>query len=74
MRAGRSVEAAGEVLDDDARTAEALTLALRTRAGVPVAALPIGDLDGLVELHDDRAVLTPGGRLLANEVSLRLRR
>jgi oxygen-independent coproporphyrinogen-3 oxidase len=70
---GRSPEAAGEELDSDARRLEALQLALRTRAGVPAAALPVDELDGLVALDGDRAVLTLRGRLLANEVALRLR-
>jgi hypothetical protein len=41
---------------------------------VPVAALPVEDLGDLVTVApDDRAVLTVRGRLLANEVALRLR-
>jgi coproporphyrinogen III oxidase-like Fe-S oxidoreductase len=40
---------------------------------VPVEALDGDELDGLVERHDDRWVLTRSGRLLANEISLRLR-
>ncbi len=76
----QSVVAAEDVLDEQGRQLEALQLSLRTRAGVPAAAL--GDdprIDGLVERRSDgagggeRAVLTPTGRLLANEVSLRLR-
>ena len=43
------------------------------RDGVPAEALPVDDLDGLVEVDRDRAVLTRRGRLLANEVALRLR-
>ncbi len=76
--AGRSAAAAGEVLDRPQRRLEALQLALRTDAGVPRDALgPAGDeLDGLVEPApgDAAAVrLTVRGRLLANEVALRLR-
>ncbi|MEJ7721148.1 MAG: hypothetical protein WKF58_12185 [Ilumatobacteraceae bacterium] len=52
---------------------EALQLALRTREGVPIDALDGAELDGLVECRDDRWVLTRRGRLLANEVSVRLR-
>jgi oxygen-independent coproporphyrinogen-3 oxidase len=73
---GDGVEAAGEELDDDGRALEALQLSLRTREGVPAASLDTSDLHGLVEPHPeapDRLVLTTGGRLLANEVSLRLR-
>ena len=46
---------------------------LRTRAGVPVEALPAHpDLEGLVDRRDGRAVLTVRGRLLANAVTTRL--
>jgi oxygen-independent coproporphyrinogen-3 oxidase len=70
---GRSPEAAGERLDAGARRLEALQLAVRTRSGVPAASLPVDELDGLVALDGDHAVLTVRGRLLANEVALRLR-
>jgi len=69
---GASTEAAGEALDDEERELEALQLALRTREGVPAGALDAHDLDGLVERRGERLVLTLRGRLLANEVSLRL--
>jgi oxygen-independent coproporphyrinogen-3 oxidase len=75
VRAGTSVEAADERLDDDARALEALQLSLRTRDGVPREALDPDDLPGLVAPHPsdpDRLVLTVDGRLLANEVALRL--
>jgi putative oxygen-independent coproporphyrinogen III oxidase len=70
---GRSPEAAGERLDAGARRLEALQLAVRTRSGVPAASLPVDELDDLVALDGDHAVLTVRGRLLANEVALRLR-
>ena len=73
---GAATEAAGEVLDDAARRIERLTLQLRTREGVPASAIDASDrevLDGLVEARADRLVLTVRGRLLANEVALRLR-
>jgi oxygen-independent coproporphyrinogen-3 oxidase len=70
---GRSPEAAGELLEPDARRLEALQLAVRTRSGVPVEALPVDELEDLVAVDADRAVLTVRGRLLANEVALRLR-
>jgi putative oxygen-independent coproporphyrinogen III oxidase len=72
---GVTVEAAAERLDDGARALEALQLSLRTRAGVPTTTLDPGGLPGLVEPHPtepDRLVLTVAGRLLANEVALRL--
>jgi oxygen-independent coproporphyrinogen-3 oxidase len=82
IEAGESPEAAGEELDADARRLEGLQLAVRTREGVPAAALPVDELPGLVEVGgagdgesegERRAVLTVRGRLLANEVALRLR-
>ncbi|HEU5082128.1 MAG TPA: radical SAM family heme chaperone HemW [Acidimicrobiales bacterium] len=75
VEAGRPTEAAGEDLDQETRRLEALQLALRTREGVAADALDLGDpaLDGLVQVVDGRAVLTPDGRLLANEVAVRLR-
>ena len=71
--AGESTEASGETLDAATRREEGLQLALRTREGVPATALDVDELPGLVELHGDRLTLTRRGRLLANEVSLRLR-
>jgi oxygen-independent coproporphyrinogen-3 oxidase len=66
-----------EVLDPPTRSLEALQLALRTRRGVEAAALPepgeVPELEGLVTRHHDRAVLTPQGRLLANEVAAHLK-
>jgi oxygen-independent coproporphyrinogen-3 oxidase len=73
VAAGESVEAAGEELDPDERALEGLQLALRMREGVPAWALDADELDGLVERHGDRLALTLRGRLLANEVALRLR-
>jgi len=70
---GQPAEAAGESLDDETRRLEGLQLSLRTRAGVPRDALDVAVLDGLVELHGDRLVLTRSGRLVANEIAVRLR-
>ena len=71
----RSAEAAGEDLTAAERGVEALQLALRTRDGVPEAALDdAGALEGLIEPAGPGMVrLTTRGRLLANEVALRLR-
>ena len=78
VEAARSAEAAGEDLDEPARRFEALELALRTRGGVPQAALPNWESDeGILDLVEPsapgRLVLTLRGRLLANEVAVRLR-
>jgi putative oxygen-independent coproporphyrinogen III oxidase len=76
---GRSAEAACEELDDRTRRVEGLQLVLRTRDGVRRDAFDDGqlvELEGLLAPHptdDDRVVLTRRGRLMANEVSLRLR-
>ncbi|HEY7916847.1 MAG TPA: radical SAM family heme chaperone HemW [Acidimicrobiales bacterium] len=71
--AGRSARAGEEVLTDRQRRFEALALQLRTRSGVPRAALADDpDLAGLVEPVGDRWVLTVRGRLLANAVTTRL--
>jgi oxygen-independent coproporphyrinogen-3 oxidase len=74
---GQSPEAAGENLDDATCRVEALQLALRTREGVPDTALAAWDADpalaGLVApATPGRLALTRRGRLLANEVALRL--
>ncbi|MFM8265708.1 MAG: radical SAM family heme chaperone HemW [Acidimicrobiia bacterium] len=77
---GRSAESSHEMLDEDTRTLERLQLQLRTRDGVPTSALAVRDVDEMAELvqrvagdRGERFVLTRAGRLLANEVSLRLR-
>ena len=73
VRAGESTEAAGETLDDETRRLEGLQLALRMSDGVPAEALDAEELDGLVVTDGQRVRLTRRGRLLANEVSHRLR-
>ena len=72
VQKGESVEAADEVLDTATRAREALELSLRTSHGVPRAALDAAFLGDLVQEVGERIVLTRKGRLLANEVSLRL--
>ena len=76
VSAGVPAEAAGEELAPPERRLEALQLAIRTRTGVPAGALAAEDraaLDGLVVPDGDRLVLSVRGRLLANEVAVRLR-
>jgi putative oxygen-independent coproporphyrinogen III oxidase len=73
VEAGLSPAAAGEDLDAATRRLEGLHLALRTRDGVPLATLDPTGLDGLVEVRRDRVVLTRAGRLVANDLSTRLR-
>lgn len=77
---GSPIEAAAEVLGVEERQSEALMLSLRTPAGVPADAVPAELFEaGLVARNigagaTDRAVLTVRGRLLANEVAVRLAR
>jgi len=74
VRAGRSAIAGEEVLTPEQTAFEAMALALRTSAGVPAWAVPAERaLEALVQRRGDRAVLTVRGRLLANEVTVRLR-
>jgi len=73
IEAGRSARSGQEVLTDEQRRFEALALALRTPAGVPLEVVPDHpDLVGLVDRSTGRAVLTVRGRLLANAVTTRL--
>jgi putative oxygen-independent coproporphyrinogen III oxidase len=69
---GQSTVAADEVLDDATRRFERLELELRMPGGVPIDALDGDELEGLVVRQGDRWVLTRAGRLMANEISLRL--
>lgn len=76
INAGEVPISSSEVLDDETKLLEEMQLLIRTREGVPTAAFSPDDrslLEGLIELHDDRYVLTRAGRLMANEVSIRLR-
>jgi putative oxygen-independent coproporphyrinogen III oxidase len=72
VRDGASTEAAGENLDDETRRIEGLQLALRMKDGVPSSALDPDGLEGLIDDDGDRVRLTRNGRLMANEVSMRL--
>jgi oxygen-independent coproporphyrinogen-3 oxidase len=73
VRGGCSVVAASETLDSSTRALERLQLSLRTRLGVPADALDVASLpDDVVIPVEDRFVLTPRGRLLANEIAAHL--
>ena len=74
VEAGRSAEGGREDLTAAQCDFEALSLSLRTPRGVPWDCLERPEeLEGLVEPVGGRAVLTVRGRLLANEVSARIR-
>ena len=73
VEAGASPEAGHEILAGPEFDQEAAMLALRTRGGVPAGPAADGLVtDGLAERHGPRVVLTPAGRLLANEATTRL--
>jgi len=75
VRSGESPESSSETLDTQTRKREALQLLVRTREGVPADAFLAKDLEEMSELlaqRDGKIVLTRAGRLLANEVALRL--
>lgn len=77
VEVGESPEAGAEKLDPATRAEEALVLAIRTRAGAPVAPgaeAAAADLAaaGLLDLAAGRARLTRRGRLLASDVTARL--
>lgn len=68
-----SVMAGEEVLDEATKNFERLELALRMRDGVPARYLDVEGLDEFVEVVDGRARLTVKGRLMANQIALRLK-
>ncbi|MCP3934584.1 MAG: radical SAM family heme chaperone HemW [Actinomycetia bacterium] len=72
IESGESVEAGSETLGEEERRVEALQLAVRLAGGVEAAVIP-DEVRHLVQTGDDgRARLTLEGRLLANEVAVRL--
>ena len=77
VEAGRSPEGGREELTAEQRAFEELSLSLRTPAGVPWEALErpeeLEESTASSSTIDGRAVLTLRGRLLANEVSARIR-
>ena len=73
---GSSPESSSELLDHETQRQERMQLALRMASGVPLDAFDVTErevVDGLVEEVDGRLRLTVEGRLLANEVAVRLR-
>ncbi len=79
IRTGSSPVAADELLDPDGRAVEARDLALRLKWGIPVADVDPGAAGELIDAGlltrtaaPGHLVLTRPGRMLANEVSIRL--
>jgi putative oxygen-independent coproporphyrinogen III oxidase len=74
LAAGDDPIAGTETLEGAARRFEAHSLLLRTRLGVPADAFEdVDELGDLVVRDGDRVVLSVRGRLLANQVTVRLR-
>jgi oxygen-independent coproporphyrinogen-3 oxidase len=76
IESSQSAESSSEILDVDAQRIEGLQLALRMREGVPVDSLSASDLElmsELVRVNNGQVTLTRVGRLMANEVALRLK-
>lgn len=73
---GEDPVSSSEQLDDDTRALEALQLLIRMREGVSRNSFSADDLEALAPFlaqSEDRVTLTRAGRLMANEISLRLR-
>jgi coproporphyrinogen III oxidase-like Fe-S oxidoreductase len=63
-----------EVLDDSTKLFERDSLSLRTSRGVPVEAFDsLDEISHLVRVSEGRVTLAPEGRLLANQVIVRLK-
>jgi len=73
VRDGKRPLGGEEYLDDRTQTFERDSLALRTSTGVPIEAFEsLDEVAHLINVRDGRVTLSPRGRLLANQVILRL--
>lgn len=73
VRDGQRPLGGEEFLDDHTQRFERDSLALRTAKGVPLEAFEsLDEIAHLVSVRDGRVTLAPNGRLLANQVILRL--
>src|SRR5579863_7057498 len=73
VRDGRRPLGGEESLDERTKRFERDSLALRTSKGVPIEAFDsLDEIAHLVSVRDGRVTLAPQGRLLANQVILRL--
>lgn len=74
VRAGEMPLGGAETLDESTQAFERDSLALRTRHGVPLEAFEsLDEIAHLVQVKEGRVTLAPSGRLLANQVIVRLR-
>jgi hypothetical protein len=73
VRDGQRPLGGEERLDERTQRFERDSLALRTAKGVPLEAFgSLEEIAHLVSVEDGRVTLAPSGRLLANQVILRL--
>lgn len=74
IESGQSPRGGEETVAPDAQQFEEESLSLRTRSGVAREAFDsLDDIAHLIEVRDGRVTLRPEGRLLANQVIVRLR-
>jgi oxygen-independent coproporphyrinogen-3 oxidase len=74
VRRGKRPLGGEEVLDEATKDFERDSLALRTRRGVPVEAFDsLDEINHLISVSEGRVTLAPEGRLLANQVIVRLK-
>jgi len=74
VAAGEKPLGGEEKLDETTQAFERQSLALRTRRGVPVEAFDsLEEIKHLIQVNEGRVTLAPTGRLLANQVIVRLR-
>ena len=74
VRSGERPLGGEELLDEHTQQFERDSLALRTSRGVPAEAFAsLDEIAHLVEVRDGQVTLAPSGRLLANQVILRLK-
>ncbi len=74
VRAGERPLGGEETLDESTQQFERDSLALRTSRGVPVEAFDsLDEIAHLIRVREGRVTLAPEGRLLANQVIVRLR-
>lgn len=74
VRSGQRPIGGEERLDDETQRFERASLALRTRRGVPVESFAsLDEIAHLIDVRDGQVTLAPRGRLLANQVILRLK-
>jgi coproporphyrinogen III oxidase-like Fe-S oxidoreductase len=74
VQAGEKPLGGEEILDNETKEFERDSLALRTRRGVAVEAFEsLDEIAHLITVQSGQVTLAPEGRLLANQVIVRLR-